>query len=139
MPAIIDPYLTFGGNCAEAMHFYADVLGGTVEYEQTFGNTPGCEGMGPEVADQTMHISVRLGDRVLMGSDSGTMPFNGRQGVSLALSYPSVDEGRRIFEALSAGGKVTMPLGQTFWVELFGMCEDRFGTAWMVNAGKSGL
>lgn len=137
MPAIIDPYLTFGGNCSEAMHFYARVLGGQVEHEQTFGDSPGCEQMGPEVADQCMHISVRFGDRVLMGSDSGGMPFNGRQGISLALMYADVDEGRRIFEALADGGKVVMPFEETFWVEKFGLCEDRFGTSWMVNAGQS--
>ena len=137
MPAIIDPYLTFGGDCSEAMHFYAQVLGGVVEHEQTFGDTPGCEGMGPEVADQTMHISVRVGDRLLMGSDSGNMPFNGRQGISLSASYPTVEEGRRVFALLAEGGKVTMPLEETFWVECFGMCEDRFGTSWMVNAGKN--
>jgi PhnB protein len=137
MTVILDPYLTFGGNCSEAMHFYAEVLGGEILHEQTFGETPGCEDMGPEVAKQTMHIAVRLGDRTLMGSDCGTMPFNGRQGISLSLGYPTPEEGRRVFERLAEGGKVTMPLEETFWVECFGMCEDRFGTAWMVNAGKN--
>jgi PhnB protein len=55
------------------------------------------------------------------------------QGFALAINYPSVDEGRRAFDALSAGGKVTMPMQQTFWAEAFGMCTDKFGTPWMVN------
>ena len=140
MATTLDPYLTFDGNASEAMHFYAKVLGGKVEYEQKFDGSPGCQNMSKEHAQQTMHISVGLGnDRRLMASDTGGMPFHGRHGITLALMYESVEEGTRIFNALAEGGKVTMALDQTFWVERFGMLEDKYGTAWMMNCGKSML
>lgn len=58
-------------------------------------------------------------------------------GFSLSLNYPTADEGRRVFDALAAGGKVHMPMGKTFWAEAFGMLVDRFGTPWMVGGGAS--
>lgn len=133
--AQLDPYLVFNGNCAEAMHFYADALGGKIEKEQTFRGTPGWESMPPELADQILHIRMTLGDRVLMASDNGGHPFQGRQGFSLTLTCDSIEEANRAFAALAQGGKVTMPLAPTFWADTFGMLEDRFGTGWMVNAG----
>ncbi|CAN7507631.1 VOC family protein [Rhizobacter sp. LjRoot28] len=131
----LDPYLTFDGNCSEAMRFYADALGGKVLSEMKFGDTPGCEdmGIGPEFAGQTMHICIELDGRMLMGSDSAGQPFAGRRGISLALTYPTVDEARRSFDTLGAGGKVVMPMDKTFWAEAFGMVEDRFGTSWLIN------
>jgi PhnB protein len=63
------------------------------------------------------------------------VPYAGVQGIMLALSYPTADEGRRIFAALAEGGTVTMPPGETFWAESFGMVTDRFGTPWGVNGG----
>jgi PhnB protein len=57
-------------------------------------------------------------------------------GVSLTLSYPTVDEAKRKFDALAAGGEVFMPMEKTFWVESFGMLKDKFGTSWMVSGGK---
>ena len=130
---VLEPYLIFNGNAAEAMHFYARTLGGTVLVEQKFKDAPGCEAMPADVADQTIHIAVALGERRLMASDSGGQPFHGQHGFSLSLAYTDLDEARRHFEALAEGGKVVMPLGQTFWARLFGMVEDRFGVTWMVN------
>ena len=66
-------------------------------------------------------------------------PFPGRNGVSISLVYPTVEEAKRRFEALAAGGKVTMPLDKTFWVESFGMLTDKYGTSWMVNGGKRAM
>jgi PhnB protein len=66
------------------------------------------------------------------------MPFEPMKGMAVSLSYKSADEGRKVFDAISAGGQVQMPYGKTFWADGFGMCVDRFGTPWMVNAGDSG-
>ena len=60
-------------------------------------------------------------------------------GFSLSLTYPTVAEGKKIFTALSEGGQVRMPFEKTFWVEAFGMVVDRFGTPWMINAGKPSM
>ena len=121
------------------MHFYARALGGKVEFEQKFKGSPGCDGMPDDVANQTMHIAVSLGERRLMASDSGGHPFHGNHGFALSLSYTDLAEARRHFDALSAGGQVTMPLAETFWAEAFGMLVDRFGIAWMINGAPKAM
>lgn len=136
---VLDPYLFFDNNASEAMHFYARTLGGKIEFEQKVKGSPGWESMPPEVAEQAMHIAMSLGERRLMASDSCGQPFNGRRGVSLSLSYTDLAEARRHFDALADGGKVIMPLGETFWAEAFGMLEDKFGTAWMINGGQKAV
>jgi PhnB protein len=68
-----------------------------------------------------------------MASDapsSGDSPF---KGFSLSISKPTEAEAKKIFNALSAGGKVDMPLGKTFWSPCFGMLTDKFGVSWMVG------
>ena len=137
MSTPLDPYLFFDGTCAEAMRFYEKVLGGKLEMMMTHADAPPSAGVPPGSPERIMHASLALGDRRLMASD--TMKgeaYAGMHGFSIALSYPSVDEAKEVFAALSAGGKVNMPMGPTFWVESFGMAVDRFGTAWMVSGGK---
>ena len=135
--AQFEPYLSFNGSCAEAMRFYEKTLGGKLEMMMTQAEAPPSPGMPAGSPDRIMHASLMLGDRRLMASDTmAGQPFEGMHGFSLSLSYPSVAEANKVFDALSAGGKVTMPMGPTFWVEAFGMLVDRFGTSWMFNAGK---
>ena len=132
----LDVYLTFDGNAREAMKFYADTLGGTMQAMMTFGEAPDgiCDQLPPGNEDRIMHSSLMLGDRALMASDTMPgQPYQGQHGVGLALTYTTVEEAKRIFEQLAAGGEVQMPMGPTFWAESFGMCKDRFGTSWLVN------
>ena len=133
----LDTYLFFDGTCAEAMRFYEKALGGKIEMMMTQAEAPPSAGVPPGSPDRILHASLKLGDRILMASDS--MPGeqdHGMHGFALSLSYPTPAEGKKIFDALAVGGKVTMPMGPTFWVESFGMAVDRFGTAWMVSGGK---
>ena len=133
----LDCYLFFDGTCAEALRFYEKAIGGKIEMMMTQAETPASTGMPPGPADRIMHASLKIGDRILMASDS--MPGeqdHGMHGFALSLSYPTPAEGKRVFDALSAGGKVTMPMGPTFWVESFGMLVDRFGTPWMIICPK---
>ena len=133
----LDPYLFFDGTCAEAMRFYEKALGGKLEMMMTQAEAPTTAGVPPGSPERIMHASLALGDRRLMASDTmAGDKYAGMHGFSIALSYPSVDEAKKVFAALSAGGKVNMPMGPTFWVESFGMLADRFGTAWMVSGGK---
>jgi len=74
-----------------------------------------------------------VGDAVLMGSDAPISDFQQPQGFSVALQNNDPTEAERVFNALAEGGKVKMPLQQTFWAERFGMLVDRFGIPWMVN------
>ena len=135
-PMSMDPYLTFDGNCAEAMRFYERTLGGKIEMMMTFGESPMAGQVPPGDADRVMHVSLNLPGRNLMASDSMPgQPYAGMSGFSLSLSYATAAEGQRMFDLLAEGGKVVMPYQKTFWAEGFGMLTDRFGAPWMINAG----
>ncbi|HEX7270589.1 MAG TPA: VOC family protein [Casimicrobiaceae bacterium] len=137
MPTL-DAYLVFDGNCAEAMRFYERTLGGKLEVLMTHAQSPLAANTPPGSENRIMHARLNLGDRVLMASDAmADHSYQGMHGFSLSLIYPTAAEARRVFDALSAGGKVTMPLDKTFWAEAFGMLVDRFGTPWMVNGGMA--
>lgn len=128
-------YLTFDGTTKDAFAFYAKVLGGEIEFSQTFGESPIKDEVPAEYQDRIMHATLRLSDGRLMASDAGPWaPFDGpMRSCSLSLSFKDVEKSRKIFDALSEGGKVTMPFNKTFWAAGFGMLTDRFGVSWMVN------
>lgn len=130
-------YLTFNGNAAEALAFYAKALGGKVIFSMSFGESP----MGAETPaaykDKIMHATLEARGHQLMASDMPPgMPFEGHKGFSLSVQGNSVDEGKKLFDALAAGGEVTMPYGPQFWATGFGMLKDKFGVPWMVNCEK---
>ena len=129
----IDSYIFFDGNCAEAMKFYEKTLGGKMEMMMTGAQSPDADKLPPAMKDRILHAALSFNGRMLMASDdmSGT-PYSGMKGFSLSLIYKDADETRRIFEALSAGGKVIMGPAKTFWAESFGMLTDKFGVGWMV-------
>lgn len=135
----LNAYLSFDGTCAEAMKFYADVLGAKLERVITYGEAPPCDEAPPIPDDQkgkVMHAYLSHPEFGLMAGDTPPgMPHAGIQGVMLALTYPTAAEGQRIFNALAEGGQVQMPLGETFWAEQFGMVTDRFGVPWGINGG----
>ena len=129
----LNAYLSFDGTCAEAMRFYERVLGGELMLMKNSEAPAEARGPGGD-PNRIMHARLRLDGRTLMASDWPTdRPYEGMKGFSLSLICPTVPDARRAFDALSEGGKVTMPFGKTFWAEAFGMLVDRFGTHWMVN------
>lgn len=133
----ITPYLNFKGQCEAAFRFYEQVLGGQLTALMRFGEMPpGDWEPGPELRDQVMHAYLQLGDFALMGSDCPPEQFQQPAGTSVSISVDDASEGRRIFQSLAEGGSTTMDYAETFWAEGFGMCVDRFGTPWMVNAGS---
>lgn len=129
------PYLAFDGNCAEAMRFYEQALGGTLEKLIRGADSPMADKMPREFAQRVMHARLALpGGGLLFAGDCPTEPpYEGIKGVSLTLNYDTVDEARRRFDAIAAGGQVTMPMQSAFWARAWGMCIDRFGAAWIVN------
>lgn len=137
--AQINPYLTFKGNCEEAFNFYKSVFGGEFPYMGRYKDTPPSPEYQVSEAEQEkiMHVSLPISkETVLMGSDvmdsyshATTMGNN----ISISINADSEEEANRIFNGLSAGGTVTMPLAKTFWAALFGMFTDKFGINWMVN------
>ena len=132
---VLDSYLFFNGNCAQAMRFYEKTLGGKLETMMTYGEAPP-EARPPGSDDRIMHASLNVDGRRLMASDAPKNdPAKGMSGFSLSLGYPTPQEARRVFDALAAGGQVIMPVGKTFWAEAFGMLTDQFGTSRMVSGG----
>ncbi len=135
---MLNAYLGFDGNCAEAMRFYERVLGGKLEVLMTCGESPMRDQVPPGNENRVMHARLVIDQAVLMAGDSMIgrgEPYQGMKGFSMTLSYPDPQEAAKVFEALGVGGKVTMPLTKTFWAETFGMLTDRFGTPWIVNGG----
>ena len=127
-------YLTFDGNCAEAMRFYERVLNGKLKAMITNGKTPMAAQMPPGSEHKIMHALLEFkGGGSLMAGDDCMGTYQGMKGVMLALMYDTVAEAERVFNTLGDGGKVTMPLEPTFWAKSFGMVTDRFGTSWAVN------
>lgn len=135
----LNAYLMFDGDCAEAMRFYEKTLGGKLSL-MNHAESPMKDQMPPGMAERIMHARLELPDGgVLMASDWMVgQPYPGKNGFSLSLGYQDAEEARRVFDALSEGGRVTMPLQKTFWAEAFGMFADRFGTPWMVNCQSAG-
>lgn len=132
----INPYLHFNGQCDEAIAFYREAIGAEVDAVMRFGEMPEPKmpGLTPEMADKVMHACLKVGEGKLMLSDGrGTGGPASFQGVTVALHPRDEAEARKLFDALAAGGTVTMPLAATFWSRAFGMATDRFGVSWMVN------
>jgi PhnB protein len=132
----LNAYLHFNGNCEEAFKFYEQATGGKIEMKSTFGDTPMAAQI-PAMKDKIVHVRLRIGDTVLMGSDTPPERFEKPQGFSLSLSAKTNAEAERLFQALSAGGQIHMPMAQSFFAERFGMLADKFGIPWMVICEKS--
>jgi len=137
--AQVNAYINFKGNCEEAFNFYRSVFGGEFPYIGRYKDMPPGEAGHGSVTDgeKIMHISLPISkETILMGSDIGgewaadTVIGNN---IQLSVNAGSEEEANRIFNALSAGGRVSMPLEKTFWGALFGMFTDKFGINWMVN------
>jgi PhnB protein len=128
------PYLAFDGNCADAMRFYATVLGGKLDM-LTFGQSPMAEQTPESARNKIMHARLALEENssLYAGDSPPGMPYQGIHGVSIALNYGSVAQADHVFNALAEGGRVTMPIGPTFWAKRFGMVTDKFGCPWIVN------
>lgn len=131
----INPYLTFDGNTEEAFNFYKSVFGGDVMLHR-FGGAPGMENIPEADKQKVMHAALPIGNNMLMASDaiaSMGKPLAKGNNVSLSIQADSKEEADRVFQGLSNGGTVTMPLADAFWGAYFGMCDDKFGVHWMVN------
>ncbi|HWF17740.1 MAG TPA: VOC family protein [Verrucomicrobiae bacterium] len=135
MKTEIQPYLFFSGRCEEALEFYKTALGATVDFMMRYKESPEPPPPGrvpPGFENKIMHATFRIGTNILMASD-GCEEGGKFEGFSLAISVPTEAEAKRAFTALSAGGKVDLPLTKTFWSPCFGMLTDKFGIGWMVS------
>lgn len=127
------PYLTFNGNCKEAMEFYASVLGAELSI-LPFRGSPAEKDVPEEYKDKVMHARLKFENIVFFASD--TFPDREvKHGSNIALSIAATEreQALKFFDKLSDGGKVIMPFEKAFWGAEFGMCIDRFGFQWMVD------
>lgn len=128
------PYLFFGGNCRDAFKRYEEIFGGELVLI-TMKDMPSDQPVPDDQADLIMHAALMLEGQLLMGSDDPTTDtFGPVQGMQVSYSAADVADAQKVFAALSEGGEITMPIGETAWSPMFGMCIDRFGTPWMVGA-----
>ena len=123
-------YVNFAGTCAEAFRFYEQHLGGKIEMMMTHGQAPHQVQVGPEWMDAVLHARISIGGTELMGADIPTA--EPMRSAYLSLHVSTDAEAERIFSALSEGGKVLMPMQQTFFATRFAQLRDRFGINWMI-------
>ncbi len=139
MAKTVHIYLNFNGNCEEAFNFYKSVFGGEFAYISRFSEMPPSDDykLSEDDMDNIMHVSLPIGDSVLMGSDVGgewAPSFQAGNNFSISITAEGKDETNSLFAALSEGGKVAMPPADTFWGDYFGMCTDKYGINWMISS-----
>ncbi len=129
----ITPNLIFGRNAREAFQTYERIFGADRLVLITFGDMPDSP-LSPEWNDKIAHAWLEIGDQALMGADGPPDALaQGSASGSVALHFDTVDEARRIFDALADGGAALMPFAVTSWSPGFGMVNDRFGKEWLIN------
>ena len=130
----LDPYLNFGGRSDEAIEFYKSALGAKVNMLMRFKDSPEqCPGgFSADILNKVMHADLSIGSSRLMVTDGGPKPEKTFSGFTLSLSVSTDTEAEQRFTSLAEGGKITMPIGKTFFASAFGMVTDRFGVSWMV-------
>jgi PhnB protein len=132
----LHPYLNYGGNCAEAFRFYEEHLDGKINFMMTFAQMPDPKQIPPGMENGVLHVSMNLGETVIMASDVPPERFQPMRSVYLSVTVGSDDEAERIYKLLTEGGEIFMPLQETFFAKHFAMLRDRFGTSWMINHEK---
>lgn len=132
----VNPYLSFDGRCEAAFKFYEKALGGKIVAMMTYGETPMKDQTPAEQHGKIVHARLTVGDEVLMGGDAPPGRYEPTKGMVVALGVDQPAEAERVFNALSEGATVTMPIAETFWARRFGMLTDRFGIPWMVNCER---
>ena len=132
----INPYLNFNGDTEEAFNFYKSVFGGEFRILMRFKDTPEAGNIPADARDQIMHVALPLGkDNVLMGTDAPeSMGFGLKFGnnVHISIHTESREEADKLFNGLSAGGNVQMPMADMFWGDYYGAFTDKFRVQWMI-------
>ncbi|HSU18255.1 MAG TPA: VOC family protein [Acidobacteriaceae bacterium] len=126
-------HLGFQGDCDEAFSFYEKVFGTKRLMTMKYGDAPQGTPVPPDAKDLVMHTAMPVGNITLMGADAPPGKGTAMGGFQISIDDQDQAVVKRIFDALSEGGSVFMPLAPTFWSPLFGMCTDKFGVGWMLS------
>lgn len=135
----INPYLNFKGEAEEAFNFYKSAFGGEFSTVMRYGELPGFEegNLDEEDRSKIVNIALPISDgHVLMGNDVVGEYVDktiSEINVSISVSPDSKEETEKIFNSLSEGGDIEMPLGDIFEGTYFGILKDKFGVRWLVN------
>ena len=126
----LNTYVNFAGKCAEAFRYYEQHLGGRTGMMMTHGQAPGQVRVNPDWKDAVLHARITIGGTDLLGADiPGAEPM---RSAYLSLAVDSDSEAERVYAALRDGGRVLMPMEETFFASRFGQVQDRFGLNWMI-------
>ena len=133
-----DVYLSFDGNCEEAMNFYKDIFDGEFQVVMRYKDGPP-EYSKPEIEDKIMHVTMTFGNgSELKASDDFHMPINKGNNYHVSVLADDEEQGHAIFTGLSEGAQVTMPYNNVFWGGKFGSLVDKFGIQWMISSPHDG-
>jgi PhnB protein len=129
----LNPYIHFNGTAEKAIKLYESALGAKADHVMRYGDMPGTD-TPPERKNLVMHSHLRVGEGEIMLSDTTPdQPVATGGNVQIVLDFAGVEEMTKAFDALSEGGKVTLPLQDTFWGAKFGLLTDAYGVNWMFN------
>ena len=133
----MNPYIITNGNGMEAIEFYKEALGAQVLFVQKFEEMPGYD--IPEAAKgRVSHALLKAGETELMISDTFPgSPYQIGNQVAVCIMTDDAAEARRIFDALQSGGRVDMPLQETFWSPAYGIVTDKFGVSFNISTEKA--
>jgi PhnB protein len=135
--ASINPHINFNGNAEEAFNFYQSVFGGAFAKIIRFKDLASDEfPVAPHEANKIMHIALPIGNSALMANDVpeilGTTNENENRS-KIVISAESKEEADKLFNGLSVGGQVEMPISDSPWGTYFGMFRDKYGIEWMID------
>jgi PhnB protein len=133
----LNPYLFFDGNCEEAFNFYKLVFGGEFKYLGRYKDVPNTDRHIFKANDEKiMHVTLPISEETtLMGSDSAESlkEPGSKNSFALYINTDSREEADRLFNELSVGGQIKVPMTETFWGSYYGICKDKFGINWKIT------
>jgi PhnB protein len=134
----LNTYLNFDGDCEAAFNYYSRHLGGKIVVLMKYADGPMAERTPPEARDKVMHARYEVDGFSLMGTDcTAEHPYRPINCAYVLVNLDDAAKAERVFTALADGGKVEMPLQETFWAHRYGVARDRFGVPWMVNCERA--
>jgi PhnB protein len=129
----LEPYLTFDGNCRDAMAYYQQCFGGELTM-QTVADTPIAAQCPAGMQQHIMHSMLKNDDFTIMATDmQGPDGYKPGNTIALSLNFDEEAKARAYYDMLKAGGNVIDELSKKFWGALFGVVQDKFGMVWMLN------
>ena len=132
----IIPYLSFNGNCRDALTFYAELFNGTIENFFPW-NAEAIENIPEATVEHIMHGSININGLTIAGTDQFGDMYTPAGNVSLMLDIDDLSDAQAKFKALAEAGQIIMPFAATFWADGYGFCTDRFGILWQINCTGS--